>query len=136
MKVVIDTNVLVSALIAPSGTPARVMQQVERMQLITSHEILQELARVLQYPRIRRRYNLDDATIVDFLERLYAASAIVTVNLQVDVIRDDPDDNKFLACAAVGQADYLVTGDPHLLDLGAFHATVILTPRQFLQILA
>lgn len=135
MRVVIDTNVLVSALIAPSGTPAHVMQYVERFQLFTSQEILQELTRVVQYPRVRTRYKLDDATIADYLERLYAASTIVTVNAPVDAIRDDPDDNKFLACAVACQADYLVSGDPHLLHVGSYQSTAIITPRQFLQML-
>jgi uncharacterized protein len=135
MRVVIDTNVLVSALIAPSGIPARVVQYVERFQLYTSQEILQELARVVQYGRIRKRYKLDDATIAGYLEHLYAASTIVTVNIQVDAIQDDPDDNKFLACAVACQAGYLLSGDPHLLRVGGYQSTAILTPRQFLQIL-
>lgn len=135
MKSVLDTNVLVSALISPDGTPAKIMRHTGRFRLCTSPEILDELARVLQYPRIKARYKVDDATILAYIERLFAAGLIVNTRIQVAAVKDDPDDDKFLACAVACQADYIVSGDPHLLDLTSFQTIPIVTPRQFLEIL-
>ena len=135
IKVVLDTNILVSALIVKVGKPAQILEHIDALELLTSEEILAEVARVLHYPRIQKRYRLSDETISTFLERLRAVSTVVTVHTPVKVITADPDDDKFLACAIDGEASYIVSGDPHLLTLRLYQDIQILSPTTFLDIL-
>jgi uncharacterized protein len=135
IKAVVDTNVLVSALIKPSGIPAQFLTHTTPFILVTSEEILTELERVLHYSRIRQRYTLTEQLINNYITTLRAASEVVQITHQVQGVSPDPDDDKFLACAVSGQANYLVSGDPHLTGLHRYQTTTILTPRQFLAIL-
>lgn len=135
MKVVLDTNILVSALISPKGVPAQLLQHEQAFQLVSSEEILAELERVLHYDRIQRRYGLDEELIQGYLATIRATSEVVTVTNPVQGVSTDPDDDKFLACAVVGQADHIVSGDPHLTDLESYQGISILKPRQFLDLL-
>ncbi len=70
IPVVLDTNVLVSALIVPLGKPARILSQLAELQLIMTKEILAEVNRALHYPRVQRKYNLGEEIIEAYLERL------------------------------------------------------------------
>jgi putative PIN family toxin of toxin-antitoxin system len=135
MKAVVDTNVLVSVLIKPSGIPAQLLKHPTPFTLVTSEEILAELERVLYYPRIRQRYSLSEELINGYLSTLRADSEVVQITQHVQGVSQDPDDDKFLACAASTQVDSLVSGDPHLTSLKRYQKTSILTPRQFLAIL-
>ncbi len=135
-KVVLDTNVIVSALIVPVGKSAQILKHINDLDLQTSEEILSEVERVLHYPRIQRRYQLSDETIHTYLERLKAVSTIVAVHSQVEAVVRDPDDNKFLACAIDGGAEYLVSGDPDLTVLAEYQGIQIVTPAAFLDVLA
>ena len=136
MKVVLDTNVLVSALIAKEGKPSQILRQITKYTLITSKEILIEVERVLHYDRIQKRYNLSNEDIDAFMQNLREVSKVVSVTKQVEVIKDDPDDDKFLACALEANADYIISGDTHLIKLGVYQDIPILTPTKFSEILA
>ncbi|GAC1533612.1 MAG: putative toxin-antitoxin system toxin component, PIN family [Herpetosiphon sp.] len=133
-KVVLDTNVLVSALIKKEGTPARILRHLDDFVLVTADDLLAELEDVLHRRHIQQKYHLTDADIQEYLARLRAASTLVQLHSQVDVVID-PDDNMFVACAADGGAAYIVSGDPHLLDLHAYEGIQILTPIAFLSLL-
>ena len=135
MNVVVDTNVLVSALIKPSGIPAQLLTHVVPFTLVTSEEILAELHRVLHYPRLQRRYGLSEELINTYLNLLRAESQVVQVTHDAQGVSQDPDDDKFLACAATAHVDYLVSGDPHLTRLKRYQGIPILTPRLFLAVL-
>lgn len=74
--------------------------------------------------------------ILAFVARLHRHSQVTPGRLQVRVIAEDPDDNAVLACAKEGDAAYIVTGDGHLLSLGAYEGIPIVTPVQFLRALA
>ena len=113
IKAVVDTNVLVSALLKPSGLPAQLLLHTTPFTLVTSEEILAELQRVLHYPRIRQRYRLSEQLINDYLSTLRADSEVVQSTHPVQGVSQDPDDDKFLACAVSAGASYLVSGDPH-----------------------
>ena len=132
MKIVVDTNVWVSALINPNGTPARIINHPVAFDLLTSAAILVELERVLHYDRIKKRYQLTDAAISAYLLTVRLDSEIVDVTQQVNAVERDPDDNKVLACAVQAEADYVVSGDPHLVDLAVYQGIPILTPSAFL----
>lgn len=135
-RVVLDTNVLISALIVPVGKPAQILKYLEELTLLTSEPILIEMERVLHYSRIQKRYKLNDEIINLYLERVREVSSIVHVETEVLVVEDDPDDDKFLACAVDGEAEYIVSGDPHLLTVKEYEGVKILTPSDFLALLS
>ncbi len=135
MKIVVDTNVLVSALIKPSGAPAQLLSYDGSFDLVTTEEILAELERVLHYTRIQKRYHLNDGLIAAYVNQVRDASEVIEVESNIKVVEKDPDDDKFVACARAGQADCIISGDPHLTNLKSYHGIPILTPRQFLEII-
>lgn len=136
MRVVLDTNVLVSALIVKAGKPAQIMRHSSAFTLLLTEEVLAETAEVLGRKHIRKRYPVTDADVKAYLRSLRAVGTVLEVALQVDVITRDPEDNRFLALAQAGGADYIVSGDPHLTELGIYAGIPILTPAQFLDVLA
>ena len=135
LKAVIDTNVFVSGLFGKDSLSARLQDRWinEEFELVTSIEILKEVSRVLQYPKIKNHFKPKDETIRRFF-RLVFRKAIITKDLYAtDRITDDPSDNKFLACALEAKADYIVSGDRHLRDLKQFHGVKITDVKAFLE---
>ncbi len=135
LRVVLDTNIIVSSLLSPSGAPAAVLDAWRELHyvLLLSPAMLEELRSVLARPRIRSKYGVtaqDVEAVCQALER-YALWVTGDAPLRASIL-PDPDDEKFLACAVEGKADCVVSGDRHLLDLGAFHGIPILSARQFL----
>ena len=120
-KVVFDTNVLISAVLVKEGISAKLIKHSEPFEVVTSEEILTELLEKLQLPRIKDKYKFSDALIGEYISSLRKDSTVVSVLTQVSVVRDT-NDNKVLACALDGKADYLVTGDKDLLDIGTYQA--------------
>ncbi|MBW7884705.1 MAG: putative toxin-antitoxin system toxin component, PIN family [Caldilineaceae bacterium] len=132
MKVVLDTNVWVSALINPRGTPANIVSHAVEFDLATSEELLAELERVLRYGRIARRYQLTDEMVDDYLMAIRLDCEVLNFTHDIQVVQEDPDDNAVLACAVHAAADYIVSGDSHLIDLKIYAGIRILTPGEFL----
>lgn len=134
MRVVLDTNVLVAALISPFSPPHTIYQawRASRFQLITSVVQLEELRRVSRYPKIKAILpahrvgaminNIQNATVLEVLPALPDAIAA-----------SDPTDTFLLAMSLAGEADYLVTGDSRagLLQRGNIGRTRIVTPSMF-----
>ena len=137
MKVVLDTNLFVSATIASQGKPAQILDawRARRFGLVIREDILEEIREVLCRPHIRKRHQWTQEEIDCFLDGLGEMATITPGELEVKAVADDPDDNMYLACAVEGEADYIVSGDQHLLKLGAFKGIQIITPAQFLDIL-
>ena len=132
MRLVIDTNILISALLAPASLPAQLMVawRAERFDLLTAAEQLDELTRVTRYPKIRVR--LQPALAGRLVNDLRALAVVIDRLPAVDV-SPDPDDNHLLALAEAGAADFLVTGDKrHLLGLTSHRATKIVTTHDVL----
>ena len=95
-------------------------------------EILREVSRVLQYPRIMGRFHPREENIRRFFKLIYR-KAIITKDLySTDMITDDPSDNIFLACALEAKADYIVSGDKHLRNLKHFHGVKIVDVKAFI----
>ena len=132
-RAVIDTNVLVSALISPAGTPAKVLDlwRDRRFVLLISEPILGELARVLAQPRLRRRYGLNPSRVRRLLRGLRQFGIVVEHDEGVSGVVRDAQDQKFVDCAVAGRADYLVTGDDDLLSLGEHGSIRIVSPAAF-----
>lgn len=137
MKAVLDVGQFVSAVINSGGHPAQIIQAWHKgnFELVTSFPILEDLRRVLFYPHIRKRHRLGDEEIHLFVDSMALATTVTAGELEVDVVDDDPSDNKILACAAEGKVDYIVASDEHLTKLGAFSGIPIVLPRRFLEIL-
>lgn len=137
MKVVLDANVLVSAMISRRGAPRQIIDlwREEAFELLTSDAILDELARVLRYPRIAALHKLTDAEVVEFLALLREESRDVGPTERINVSPDETD-NRYIECAVAGEADYLVTGDKHhLLPVGEYRGIPIIEPAVFLSLL-
>ena len=132
MRLVVDTNILVSALLAAASLPAQliVLWRTGRFDLLTTAEQLDELMRVTRYPKIRERLA---PAIAGRLVNDVRTLAITLDKLPVVEVSADPDDNYLLALAATGAADFLVTGDKrHLLGIAVYEGTKIITVRDFL----
>lgn len=129
-RVVLDTNVLISAIVF-GGKPKKVLQAAiaGTFQLVLSNTLLEELHGVLEGPKFKLPREMMK-TVRD--ELLLFADLVVPMN-KLDVIVSDPDDNRVLECAATGEVDFIVSGDPDLLDLGQFQNIRIWTPAQFVR---
>lgn len=135
LRVVIDTNVIVSGILSRKGAPAELINvwRERRFLLLSSSDIVNEVRAVMQYPRIRHKYHLGDDDIEQTMTLLEHDALLVAGDSNVaGNVPDDPQDEMFLACALDGQADVIVSGDHHLLDLGVFKDIPIITARQFL----
>lgn len=134
MRIVVDTNVLVSAFFNKQSIPRKIinLQQTGQYRMVVSEEILTEYHRVLTEPDILTRHRLLPLRIETYLKLMRRASIVVTPTTHVSVIKDDPDDDKFLTCALAGNAEYIVSGDRHLLDLRLYKGIHILAPSAFL----
>lgn len=136
MRVVLDTNVLISGLFW-KGKAAKILDLAEKGEITIcfTEEILDEVTRVLSYPRIFKHLQKADLKIEDVLQCLTRQVEFYQDSIQLrNVIREDPADNKFLSCALVSQAKYIISGDHHLLKLKSFVDILIITPAQFLSI--
>jgi putative PIN family toxin of toxin-antitoxin system len=132
VRVVVDTNVMVSALFLASSLPARLIElwRIGRFDVLISAEQLDELMRVTRYLKVRER--LTPALAGRLINELRDLAIMVT-NLPTVSVSPDPSDNFLLAVAAAGAADFLVTGDKaHVLSLKAYQRTKILSVREFL----
>lgn len=132
---VIDTNLFISGLFGQNTTTAELQELWIRQefQLGTSLEIMKEVNRVLQYPKIKERLIDNDETIRRFFRLVFRKAVVARDDYQTDRIVDDPTDNKFLACALEIKADYIVSGDNHLLALKHFHRTQIVDAQAFIK---
>jgi putative PIN family toxin of toxin-antitoxin system len=133
IRAVLDTNVLVSALITPSGPPHRILTawQDREFVLFTCLPLLRELNRVLHYPRLQGKYHLTEADIFAYLGLLRIRGTIVALPDEIPRMCSDPTDDKLLACALVAQAGYIVTGNNHVLVLDKIGPAQIVTPNAF-----
>lgn len=130
-KVVIDSNVFISAF-GWDGKPEAVLQLLEQKRIVNhlSTEIFEELKRVVAYPKLKFPPSLQ-TKIIEFV---FSWSQLVQPIESRAVIPDDPDDDKFIECAVMANAEFIISGDPHLLSLGSFRDIQIVTPAAFLEI--
>lgn len=116
MKAVLDTNVLLSGLMFPEGTPGRIVRAwtEARFEVALSLDQLAEIGRVLGYPKIRRKLGWDDQQIELFIKQLYVRAEVIELGLLTVAVPRDPDDAPILATLAAAKAGVLVTGDGDL----------------------
>ena len=137
LKVVLDSNVIISGLTATAGNPHNVLEAWRRGEivLLTCPAIVEEVTEVLSRPFFREKRHITQEQVTRAKRVLEMDTVLVEPKEHLDVVDNDPDDDRVLECALAGGADYVVSGDHHLLDLGRFRHIPIVTPRQFLAIL-
>ena len=133
MKVVIDTNILLSGLMLPNSTPGRIMQawQDNCFDLVLNQFQLDELGRVLSYPKIQKRLKWEQAEITQFLKQIFLRSVYLGEITTVAEVPADKNDNLILSAYIIAEASYLVTGDKGILALRQDYN--ILTAAEFVQ---
>ena len=141
IKVVIDTNVMVSAILAPKGTPAEILKLAldGEFEFILSPLLTQEILEVMRYSKIvklMKKRGVSPAEGDDFLERMKRVAINVPGKPPLQMVPDDPKDDMVLACAIEGQADFIVSGDSHLTDLKNFQRIPIVNPATFLRLIS
>lgn len=130
MRAVLDTNVLISAVIS-TGVPHEVVVAgfEGEYQIIVSVATLTEFREtLLKYPE---RFHLEEQEVQEEVETIRYFAEFVDPEEKIDAVEADPDDDKFLEAAVAGNVDYVVSGDQHLLDLDSFRGIEIVTPRTF-----
>ena len=130
VKVVFDTNVWVS-IFMEEILYAEFLQVKQDLTIYVSNDIILELSRVLLYPRIARVLEKDGIHEKDVLRAITVDSKLVDPKIKLQVVKEDTEDNKVLECALAARADFIVSGDRHLLEVGKFKKTRILTPGDF-----
>jgi putative PIN family toxin of toxin-antitoxin system len=136
IRAVLDTNLLVSYLLThrpPIATLSDKHLAQERFTLVTGAALLEELDRVLRYPKLQRYYSEEART--RFVALIAALSEVVELPESVPPISRDPDDDWVIACAVAGRADVIVSGDRDLLTLEQVLKIPILSAAQFLALI-
>ena len=128
-RVVLDTTVLVSAIVF-GGRPRIVLEMVfgGDINCSLSFAILDELRDVLQRPK----FGFSPRQSVTIIDELHTICDILNPPRRIRTIKVDPDDNRVLECAVEAQADSIISGDAHLLDLGEYRGIAIMSPSEFL----
>lgn len=130
MRVVLDTNILVSALIFPGGPPETVYRLVleGKIELVTSRPLLLELGRVLE-----QKFGWEATRAEEAVAQLTRLADVVQPTESVSEVTADPSDDRLLEAAAEGKAEMIVSGDSHLLRIGTWRAVRIRKASDFLQ---
>ncbi|MEF8776118.1 MAG: putative toxin-antitoxin system toxin component, PIN family [Haloarculaceae archaeon] len=134
MRAVLDTNVLISGVIA-TGVPHKLLVKGfnHEYQIVISVETLAEFREtLLKYPG---RFHMAEDEVREEVETIRYFAEFVVLQEDITAVVDDPDDDKFLETAVAGDVDYLVSGDGHLLSLRSFRGIDIVEPRTFYELL-
>jgi putative PIN family toxin of toxin-antitoxin system len=135
LRVVLDANVFVSAVIRPGGPPGRILERWLHQpvfELILSPPLAEEVLRALAYPKVRRLL-LGPIAPELWFEDILLLSELTPGELALPPVCPDPDDDKLLVAAIESGARFVVTGDRELLSLGEYEGIEILSPREFLE---
>jgi len=128
-RVVIDTNVMVSSYLGGGLETIIVAWTAGKFTLIVSNQVVSEYLEVLSRPRFKIAHD----ELNDFAALILSKAEFVLPEESIHAVEADPSDNKFIEAAVAGQADFIVNGDKHLLDLKEYKGISIITPRAFLE---
>ena len=132
LKVVFDTNILVSAWLW-EGNESKLIESVEEgiIHGYSSEQLIEELCRTLRYPR----FDLSQDEVASIRGYYLLLFKIVRPKQTISIILEDPEDNRVLECALEAEADYVVSGDHHLLNFGEFRGIKIVKAVELLKVL-
>ncbi len=136
LKVVLDTNVWVSALLW-GGKPAEIIKAAEqsKIYIVISEEIVNEISQVLNYSKLKQIYQIEGLNHEQLIEAVLKIVHFVKITKHVNIVLEHPADNKFIECALEAKANYIVSGDKHLLKVDSYKKIPIISVNNFLQIL-
>lgn len=128
MRVVADTNVFLSALLF-GGLPGAFLDLAlhGKFALVTSKALLDELDE-----KLRGKFAIPDGDARLIRAKLEGHAAVIEPGIELHAVADDPDDNRVLECALAGKAEFIVSGDRHLLRMVSYEGIAIVSIRQFL----
>jgi uncharacterized protein len=137
VQIVIDTNVIVSSYMFPGAIPGAIIEHWHghAFELLVSTSLIAEYERVLHYPHIRSRITLEEDELARSIQIVRKRGILVEPNDDLRVVAADSDDDIGVATAVAGNADFVVSGDRYLLDLGEHRGIRIIAPAIFLAIL-
>jgi hypothetical protein len=126
-KVVLDTNTLISGILW-DGNEARVIEEAEnnKVQLFILQKLLQELEGVLKREKFTRKLEGKESTVEQAVAKIALIATLIEPAKKINIIKDDPDDNRVLECAVTARADVIISGDKHLLKLQTYSGIDIL----------
>jgi putative PIN family toxin of toxin-antitoxin system len=134
MKVVLDTNVVISGILFSGGSPGKIIDLWidNRFKVLLSQALIEECLEVISRPKFKRLGSPVERQ--DILIKLIELGSTIFVSPKepIQVIKEDPDDNRILECAAEGGAQYIISGDNHLLMIKEYRKILIVTPSEFL----
>ncbi len=132
-RVIADTNILVSATFW-KGDPFKIVNLIEKNKLhhSMSKETIAEYSRIINSDEIIEKIEKKDLITSKVVKKVISISDIVEPKRKIQVVKDDPDDDKFLEVAVEGRADFIISKDKHLLNLKEFEGIKIVSPDTFL----
>ena len=131
-RIVIDTNVIISAILFQNSNPAKAIKFAKQLgEILLSETIFREIQNTLSRPKFDRYLSLDSRRQV--LSQLLLNSELIEITETITICRD-PKDNKFLELAVNGNANFIITGDQDLLVLNPFRGIQIITVNEFLKV--
>lgn len=130
LRIVLDTNVIISGILF-GGIPRSILDMLisGRHDFFLSLPIIEEIREVLN----RSKFGFDNGNALLVIEELHSLCTIVRPARSINLIKDDPDDNRILECAVGADAEIIISGDSHLLSLASYKSIKIMSPRQFIQ---
>ena len=135
LRAVLDANVYVSAAVHPEGPPGRIIERFLReaaFEIVVSPAIVDEVLRALAYPKVRKYIPRASDSDLWFRDIVVLAQ-FVAGEYEIAGVSGDPDDDKYIAAAVEGLAEFIVTGDTDLLALTEYEGIRIISPRAFLE---
>ena len=138
LRIVLDANIYISALIKNNGVAHRLFQNNRKNPqfiFIISDVIIDELKRVLGYPKVRKLIKLNDEEIEEYISCLKIEGEYVDPPIKLEVVKNDKSDNIYFEAAVTSKANYIVSGDNHLLVLKNYEGISILTLKDFYDML-
>ena len=128
MKVTVDTNFLISATQWDYSVAHKLLKKfiLSDAEIFTTQDILDETAEVLE-----RDFEYSKGDAENIIEKILLFAKLIKTKQKIDVVKDDPDDNKVIDCAIEPSSDYIITYDKHLLKLKDYKGIKIITPEEF-----
>ncbi|MGD0283431.1 MAG: putative toxin-antitoxin system toxin component, PIN family [Dissulfurispiraceae bacterium] len=137
IRAVVDANILISGIISPKGAPRKILELARKdgFTVVSSLSINQEILSVLHRDYIYIKYNLTEEIIDEISAFLFEGTILTEDRYLLSKVKKDPKDDKFIACALEGEADYVVSGDNHLLRLKHYRGIQIIDAQDFLKLI-
>lgn len=131
LKTVIDTNTVISAPLSEDGNPAKIFELLllEEINNFRSEDITNEIAEVFNREKIKKLVSEDKINFI--IDNYRKFSKLAKPCIKLSIVKEDDDDNRVLECAETANADYIISGDEHLLKLGGHKRIKIVSPKEF-----